>query len=66
VPVHLVRNGGEQLLLAFIALSPQARIPVFELSDGTLLGQSSAILEYLEETVPKPPFLPADPVIEPT
>ena len=62
VPVHLVRNGGEQLLPAFKALNPQARIPVLELSDGTLLAQSSAILEYLDETVPEPPFLPADPV----
>ena len=47
VPVHLVRNGGEHLLPAFKAINPQARVPVLELSDGTALAQSSAILEYL-------------------
>ena len=53
VPVHLVRNGGEHLLPAFKAINPQARVPVMELSDGTALAQSSAILEYLEETIPR-------------
>ena len=61
-PVHLVRNGGEHLFPSFKALNPQARVPVLELSDGTLLAQSSAILEYLDETIPEPPFLPADAV----
>ena len=62
VAVHLVRNGGEHLLPAFKAINPQARVPVFELADGTALAQSSAILEYLEETIPAPPLLPAAPV----
>jgi maleylacetoacetate isomerase len=61
VPVHLVRNGGEHLLPGFKVLNPQARVPVLELSDGTPLAQSSAILEYLDETIREPPFLPADP-----
>jgi maleylacetoacetate isomerase len=62
VPVHLVRNGGEHLLPAFKAINPQARVPVLELRDGTTLAQSPAILEYLEETIPQPPFLPFGPV----
>jgi maleylacetoacetate isomerase len=62
VPVHLVRNGGEHLLPSFKALNPQARVPVLQLGDGTTLAQSSAILEYLEETTPEPPFLPAAPI----
>jgi maleylacetoacetate isomerase len=62
VPVHLVRNGGEHLLPAFKAINPQARVPVLELSDGTALAQSSAILEYLEETIPEPQFLPVAPI----
>jgi len=62
IPVHLIRNGGEHLLPAFKALNPQGRVPVLELSDGTPLAQSSAILEYLDETIPEPPFLPGDPV----
>lgn len=62
VPVHLVRNGGEQLQPAFRAVNPQARIPVLELPDGARLIQSSAIIEYLDETIPEPPLLPPDPV----
>jgi maleylacetoacetate isomerase len=62
IPVHLVRNGGEHLLPAFKAINPQARVPVMELSDGTALAQSSAILEYLEETFPEPALLPAAPI----
>jgi len=63
VPVHLVRDGGEQLTPEFRALNPQARVPVLALPDGDVLIQSSAILEYLEETVPEPPLLPVDPVL---
>ena len=63
LPVHLVRDGGEHLRPAFRTVNPQARLPVLELADGTRLIQSSAILEYLEETVPQPPLLPADPVM---
>ena len=62
VPVHLVRGGGEHLAPAFRALNPQARVPVLELASGDALIQSSAIIEYLEETVPEPPLLPSDPV----
>lgn len=62
VPIHLVRDGGVQLSPAFRAINPQARVPVLALPDGDMLIQSSAILEYLEETVGEPPLLPTDPV----
>jgi maleylacetoacetate isomerase len=62
LPVHLVRNGGEHLLPTFKAINPQARVPALKLDDGTVLAQSSAILEYLEETIPQPPLLPSDPI----
>jgi maleylacetoacetate isomerase len=61
-PVHLVRNGGEHLLPAFKKINPQARVPALELSDGAVMAQSSAILEYLEETIPEPRLLPAAPL----
>jgi maleylacetoacetate isomerase len=32
-----------------------------EMPDGTVLGQSIALLEWLEETCPEPPLLPPDP-----
>jgi maleylacetoacetate isomerase len=60
VPVHLVRDGGEQRLPAFRRLNPQGLVPVLEI-DGLVLTQSLAIIEYLEETRPAPPLLPAGP-----
>lgn len=62
VPIHLVRNGGEHRGEAFRAVNPQMRVPALELDDGTVLTQSPAILEYLEEVHPDPPLLPGDPV----
>lgn len=59
--VHLVRNGGEQHGAAYRAINPQGRVPSLALDDGTVLTQSPAILEYLEEAYPAPPLLPADP-----
>jgi len=58
--VHLRRGGGEQFGSEFLALNPQALVPVLE--DGAhVFTQSLAILEYLEETHPEPPLLPATP-----
>ena len=57
VPVHLARN--EQFASAFAALSDNSLVPV--LQDGELvLSQSLAMIEYLNETHPSPPLLPAD------
>lgn len=57
--VHLRR--GEQRSAAFVERNPQALVPALELDDGTVLGQSLAILEYLEEIQPLPPLLPKEP-----
>ena len=55
--VHLTRHGGEQFGEAFRALNPQALVPV--LSDGGVqIGQSLAIMEYLDEAYPSVPLLP--------
>jgi maleylacetoacetate isomerase len=59
--VHLVANGGEHHAPAYRALNPQELLPT--LIDGTaVLTQSLAIMEYLEETRPEVPLLPADPL----
>ena len=58
-PVHLVRDGGEQHRPDYRALNPQGLVPALRTDDG-LITQSLAIVEYLEETVPTPPLLPAD------
>lgn len=59
VPVHLIRHGGEQLQDAYRAVNPSALVPTLQDDAGTVT-QSMAILEYLEETHPAPPLLPAD------
>jgi maleylacetoacetate isomerase len=59
VPVHLLRDGGEQHQPRFAASNPAELVPV--LTHGPLtLTQSLAIIEYLEETYPTPPLLPGD------
>ncbi|MGE7413064.1 maleylacetoacetate isomerase [Methylobacterium tarhaniae] len=62
MPVHLVRNGGEHRGEAYRRINPQGRVPSLALDDGSVLIQSPAIIEYLEEVYPEPPLLPADPV----
>lgn len=60
IPVHLARDGGEQLHDSYRAINPGALVPC--LVDGELtLSQSLAILEYLDEKYPEKPLLPADP-----
>jgi len=58
VPVHLLRKGGEQLSAEFALLNPARLVPVLE-DGGATITQSIAIIEYLEETHPQPPLLPA-------
>ena len=58
--VHL--RMGSQRAQDYLALNPQGLVPALALDDGTVLTQSLAIIEYLDETHPSPPLLPPDPV----
>ncbi len=59
LPVHLLKNGGEQHSAGYKLLNPAELVPV--LVDGdTSLNQSLAIIEYLDEMYPQPAFLPPD------
>jgi maleylpyruvate isomerase len=62
LPVHLQKDGGEHRKPAYRAVNPQMRVPTLKLDSGELLTQSLAIIEYLDEVHPQPPFLPRDPV----
>ncbi len=62
-PVHLLADGGQQHAPDYVALNPIHLVPTLVLSDGTALTQSLAIIDYLDETQPDPPLLPAEPVL---
>ena len=55
--IHL--PSGAQTEPAYREVNPQGRVPSLE-TDGAVLTQSLAIIEYLDETHPAPPLLPND------
>ena len=56
--VHL--RKGAQRAGDYLALNPQGLVPALVTDGGDVLTQSLAILEWLDETYPQPPLLPAD------
>lgn len=59
-PVIISLLKGEQSSAAYKAINPQALIPTLE-DGGHVIGQSLAIVEYLDEICPSPPLLPSYP-----
>jgi maleylpyruvate isomerase len=60
LPHHL--RKGEQCAPAYLAINPQGLVPTLEDDAGTVLTQSLAIIEWLDEIHPSPPLLPKDPL----
>lgn len=60
VPVNLLE--GEHRGNEYLGINPLGLVPALRLKDGTVLTQSTAILEWLEEAHPDQPLLPRDPV----
>jgi len=54
-----VQTGEHHAVLA--PINPMHQVPTLELGDGRVLTESVAIIEWLEETIPEPRLLPADP-----
>jgi maleylacetoacetate isomerase len=59
LPKAFARN--EHRAPEYLALNPQGLIPALA-TDGVVLSQSLAIIEYLDERHPTPPLLPGDPI----
>ena len=58
-PIHLLKEGGQQHSDAYKRVNPQQLVPCL-VSDGFAIGQSLAIIEYLDELKPEPPLMPRD------
>src|SRR5262249_49722549 len=61
VSVDLRAPASEQRKPEYLAVNPQGLVPALVV-DGTTVGQSLAIIEYLNEVYPDPPFLPSAPI----
>ncbi|KAG7328300.1 hypothetical protein KOW79_008244 [Hemibagrus wyckioides] len=59
VPVNLVKDGGQQLTDQYKTVNPMQQVPAVTI-DGITLSQSLAIIQYIDETRPRPPLIPAD------
>jgi maleylacetoacetate isomerase len=57
--IHLLKNGGQQHSDAYKHVNPQQLVPCL-VSDGQAIGQSLAIMEYLDELKPEPALMPKD------
>lgn len=56
--VHLRKNAQREE--GYLAMNPQGLLPALVTDGGSVLTQSLAIIEYLDETHPAPPLLPGD------
>jgi len=56
--IHL--RHKDHLSADYLAVNPQGLVPSLVDDDGTVVSQSLAMVEYLEETRPQPPLLPDD------
>jgi maleylpyruvate isomerase len=57
--INLLPGADQQLSEEYLLLNPQGRVPMLSTARGEVV-QSMAILEWLDETYPEPPLLPAD------
>ena len=55
-------RDGQQRDPEYLKINPQGLVPALVLEDGTILTQSLAIMEWLDETHPEPPLLPKHPI----
>lgn len=60
IPVHLTKEGGQQFQADYQSKTPHPLVPLLD-DKGLYVSQSMAIMEYLEETFPSVPLLPATP-----
>jgi maleylacetoacetate isomerase len=58
-PIHLINQGGEQYSAEYKKVNPASEVPTL-VHDGQNIGQSVAIIEYLDEVFPHPSLYPKE------
>lgn len=53
--------GAENRRAEYLQINPAGQLPALELSDGTVIGETAAIIEYLEELHREPPLIGSNP-----
>ena len=59
IPIHLVRDGGQQHQADYKQLNPQGLVPTL-IHENQIITQSIAMLEYIEERFPQQALMPSD------
>src|SRR6478735_6567748 len=59
--MHVMRTPRPTREPEFLAMNPRGKAPVLVEDSGATMGESLAILTYLELCYPEPPLLPREP-----
>lgn len=62
IPVHLIKDGGEQFKTEYKNLNPMGEVPTLD-NNGQVLSQSMAIIDYLDSLRIHPRMFPSDPFL---
>jgi maleylacetoacetate isomerase len=60
LPVHLVKDGGQQFSAEYRKINPMGHVPAL-VHDGFLVAETVAIIQYLDDMFPAKPLLPKNP-----
>lgn len=61
-PVRVDFQSGEQTSETYLAINPKGRVPALQVSDGTVLTETGALLEYIATQAPEAGLVPEDPI----
>jgi maleylacetoacetate isomerase len=60
IPVHLVKDGGQQNGAEYRRVNPMGHVPALD-HDGFVVAESVAIIQYLDDLYPEKRLVPVDP-----
>jgi maleylacetoacetate isomerase len=60
LPIHLVKDGGQQNRAEYRRINPMGHVPALD-HEGFLVAESVAIIQYLDDVFPARPLIPSNP-----